>query len=124
MMLGAGTVQLLTSIILGGLDHIREILSGLETWLDSRGYSSIEEVRGKALPELKSFEEISIEPYTAQLTTACPLPECRLCETACVYDAIVKEGQFDVRILAENCTGCGLCVSVCPENCYKMVWEE
>jgi len=124
MMLGAGTVQLLTSIILRGFDHIQEILSGLETWLDTHGYVSIKEIRGKALPKLKSFEEISIEPYTALLAAPCPLPACRLCETACVYDAISKETGDNIRILARNCTGCGLCVSVCPEKCFQMEWGE
>jgi dihydroorotate dehydrogenase subfamily 1 len=124
MMLGAGTVQIMTSVMLNGLDIVSELLEGLTTWLDTHGYASIGEIQGKALPNLKSFEEIPIEPYTARLVSPCPLPDCRLCETACVYGAIDKAGPADIRVHEKECTDCGLCVSVCPKKCFQMVWKE
>jgi ferredoxin len=124
MMLGAGTVQVMTSVMLNGFGIVEEILQGLDGWLDAHGYASIRDIQGRALPRLKSFEEIPIEPYTARLVSPCPLPDCRLCETACVYDAIDKAGPADVRVHERECTGCGLCVSVCPRKCFQMVWEE
>ena len=35
------------------------------------------------------------------------------CRESCFNDAIVADAGNGVRILAENCAGCGACVAVC-----------
>jgi len=38
---------------------------------------------------------------------------CVACKQACSEDAVVFEGMMRPKI-TETCTGCGLCISVCP----------
>lgn len=124
ILLGAATCQLQTALILGGWGVVRTILSDLESWLEGKGLESLEEIRGQALKKLKAFEEIVLEPLVARLIRECPLPRCERCVVACPYQAIEKPGPDKVMVDAEKCTGCGLCVSVCPENCFRMEWGD
>ncbi|MFA5524475.1 MAG: tRNA-dihydrouridine synthase [Tissierellales bacterium] len=121
MMLGASTVQLCTSLIMNGYGRIGEILADLENWLEDKGYSSINEIRGLALASLKSFEEISIEPYIAKIKDVCTEDDCRECVKACMYNAIsVKDGK--IHIDDSKCMGCGLCVSLCKNKKIYLDW--
>ena len=71
MMLGCTAVQICTSILINGYERIGEILRDLKDWMDGHGYQSFEEIRGKALSSLKSFEEIKLEPYVVGMKRAC-----------------------------------------------------
>lgn len=50
---------------------------------------------------------------------------CRLCSDACDSDALIFDARAGrvgaVRVVAENCTGCGACVGLCPEDVLKLV---
>ncbi len=121
IMLGASTVQLCTSLIMNGYDRINEILADLENWLERKGYSSLEDIRGQALSSLKSFEEISIEPYIAKTKGVCEVDECGICVKSCMYGAISTKN--DIIVIDENkCTGCGLCVSLCNKGFIYLDW--
>lgn len=124
MMLGAGTCQLHSSLIFKGLDTIGEILEGLENWMSKKGYNSLDDIKGKALGRLKSFEEIILEPKVARLATECPRPDCSLCTTSCVFEAVIKDNQGVVNVDTNRCTGCGLCLSICPESCFTLEWNR
>lgn len=121
IMLGASTVQLCTSLIMNGYGKIREILVDLENWLEQKGYSSLEDIRGQALVSLKSFEEISIEPYIAKINGKCNAENCGRCIKSCMYDAISLNNDIIV-IDDSKCTGCGLCVSLCEKKLLFLDW--
>jgi len=122
IMLGATTVQLLTAIILRGYEVVPSILEGLQRWMAKNDISILAQIRGRALASLHSFEELRLEPYTALVATQCSLPDCDACLRGCMYDAVIKkEGLYSVDRSA--CTGCGLCVSLCPEHCFRMEWQ-
>lgn len=121
LMLGASTVQICTSLMMNGYGRLGEILAGLEKWLEHKGYSSLEEIKGIALTSLKSFEEISVEPYIAKVKGKCNIEECGECVKACIYDAIsIKDGL--IIIDPRKCTGCGLCASLCKESNIYLDW--
>lgn len=123
-MLGADTCQLHTALLLHGYQLIPEILTGLERWLGSHSINSIDTVKGSALSKLKAFEEIVLEPKVARLVKSCPLKQCRLCVVSCLYNAISKDEDGAIRVDPEKCKGCGLCTSICPENCFKLIVPE
>lgn len=122
MMLGASTVQLCTSLILNGLDSLGRIIHDLEVWLTEHGLTNFAQIRGKALPSLKSFEEIKVEPYIAKTLQECSVLSCQQCTRGCVYKAINKSG-FTVTVDPDLCTGCGLCLSVCPDKVFVLEWK-
>ncbi len=47
ILVGATTTQMVSSIMLNGNSHIATILSEVEAWMNKKGYSSVEEFRGK-----------------------------------------------------------------------------
>ncbi|TFG25833.1 MAG: hydrogenase iron-sulfur subunit [Promethearchaeota archaeon] len=40
---------------------------------------------------------------------------CRLCENICIYNALKIEDK-ELNIIQANCTGCGACAAMCPNN--------
>ena len=122
MMLGASTVQVGSSILLKGYDVIYDINKDLEHWLENSKYDNISEITGKALDELKTFESLKVEPYTAHIIGSCDDISCQKCVVPCVYDAIdIIDGN--IRIDSDKCKGCGLCVGICPKRIIEMIWK-
>lgn len=50
----------------------------------------------------------------------CEDPKCLLCDTG----GIIREPSGEIRIVEENCIGCGSCASRCPYENIKMVSRE
>ena len=113
IMLGASTVQIGTGVMLHGKEMIRPIISGIEEWLSAHGDLTLDAVRGRALSNLKSFDEMKYEP-TVSTVAGVPCRElCRRCLECCMYGAI-KRTEETVSVDQMKCIGCGLCVSECP----------
>lgn len=123
MMLGATTVQIGTSIMLNGFSHINKVIKDLEKWMIDNGYENFEQLRGKALTSLKSFDEMKVEPYITQIQKECLKIHCEKCKTGCIYNAIKKEGK-KVIVDSKSCSGCGLCISICPNKNFRLIWKE
>jgi dihydropyrimidine dehydrogenase (NAD+) subunit PreA len=122
-MIGASSIQICTSIMWKGYGHFRTILRGLEEYLDSNGFSSLEEIRGKALPHITTIEELAkrtpevsvVDPDTCiNLTKG----GCKKCGPVCFYQAI--EFSPTLKLKPENCDGCGLCVEICPVSALHL----
>ena len=113
LMLGASTVQVGTAAMIRGKGVISEIIRDLQKWLDEHGYRNLEAVRGKALDNLRSFDEMK---YTPAVSTVAGVPcreKCRRCLECCMYGAI-KRTEDTVSVDQRKCIGCGLCVCECP----------
>jgi len=122
MMLGASTFQVGSAIMTHGYDVIESIIHDLDRWLDYRGLNA-KDIVGKALVNLKSFDEIEILPYRAVVEKSCESYDCQSCQTACLVDAIsFPEGK--IKIDATRCNGCGLCVSLCANQCINLRWRN
>ncbi|MEW6265123.1 MAG: tRNA-dihydrouridine synthase [Thermodesulfobacteriota bacterium] len=123
IMLGASAVQICTSIMWNGYDHFQKMLDGLSQYLEQRGLSSLADIRGRALPYIKTIEQLAQEPPLAvrvdpEICANLKKGGCELCGPVCFYGAI----KFDPRLTLtrEKCDGCGLCVEVCPVGALSL----
>lgn len=121
IMLGASAVQIGTAVMLNGYGKLTEITRDLEQWAEKNEITHISQIRGKALRNLKSFDEMKVGPASCVANHADCIKECNKCVNACVYGAIQKT-KSNVCVKQQLCQGCGLCNSVCPEKKLKLMW--
>jgi len=121
IMLGASAVQVGTAVMIHGMDKIREIIVDFEAWEREKKIKSINDIRGKALLNLKSFDEMKVEPVTTHTDDQACVLGCDACIKSCMYDAIKPENA-NVVIDRERCTGCGICIFVCPIKKLSLKW--
>jgi len=121
IMLGASAVQVGTAVMVNGFEHITQIVKDVENWEKAHDIKNIEQLRGMALPNLKSFDEMKVEPVTSVSDNQVCAENCEKCIKACIYGGIsrTKEGVTTDRQL---CTGCGLCTFICPQRKLKLAW--
>ncbi len=127
ILLGATNVQVCTAVMHFGFGIIRELKSGLERYMDERGFRTIEDFRGKALPNVKHWEDLNLKYKIVADINPEKCIGCQLCYTACedgAHQAIALSQDPAIRIpsiIEENCVGCNLCSLVCPvEGCITM----
>lgn len=123
MMLGATTVQTVTAIMWNGFEFLRTILDGLEDYMDREGLSSLEEIRGVALPHIRTIEDLAKEPplfATVDPEKCLNLTKgtCGVCGRSCFYGVI----SFNPRLVLDKdkCDGCGMCAQVCPTGAMTL----
>lgn len=121
MMMGASVVQVGTAVMTEGRGIIGEILAQMENWLYTHGLSSIYKVKNKALENLKSFDEMKIEPAVSTVQGVPCTEECDKCIVSCLYGAISRNGTI-INVDETKCTGCGLCTFMCPIKKLKLAW--
>jgi len=127
ILLGATTVQVCTAVMHYGFGIIREMIPGLESYMDEKGFSTIDEMRGRALQNVLHWEDLNLKYKIVADIHEEKCIGCQLCYTACedgAHQAIGLSGDPMNRkphIIEENCVGCNLCSLVCPvEGCITM----
>ena len=121
IMLGASAVQVGTAVMINGFEVITQIVHDLDDWGNKKGIRSVAEIKGKALANLKSFDEMKVEPVISSSSHEPCQPLCQRCVVGCMYDAI-EMVEDDVIIDKNLCTGCGVCLFVCPEKKLTLKW--
>jgi dihydropyrimidine dehydrogenase (NAD+) subunit PreA len=131
ILLGATSVQVCTAVMHYGFGIIRELLPGLERYMEGKGFSTIDQMVGKALPNVVAWEDLNLSYQVIAQIDSKKCIGCQLCYIACedgAHQAISLPATGDNRvpeIIAENCVGCNLCSHVCPvEGCISMVPQE
>ena len=140
ILLGAGSVQVCTAVMHYGFGIIREIEAGVQQFMKDKGYNTIYDFIGKALPNAVEWKDLNLEYNVVAQIDPSKCIGCQLCYIACddgAHQAISLplNGSRIPDIIEENCVGCNLCSLVCPvEECITMVrnddgskrvtWEE
>ncbi len=127
ILLGATSVQVCTAVMHYGFGIIRELVAGLERYMDEKGFARLDDFRGKALPNVLHWEDLNLRYKIVANINKEKCIGCQLCYTACedgAHQAIgLSEDPADRKpfIIEENCVGCNLCSLVCPvEECISM----
>ncbi|NNL92671.1 MAG: NAD-dependent dihydropyrimidine dehydrogenase subunit PreA [Saprospiraceae bacterium] len=127
ILLGAGSVQVCTAVMHYGFDIVREMKAGLEQFMIDKGYETIYDFKGKALPNVTEWKHLNLKHKVVASINEDKCIGCDLCYIACddgAHQAIKipeQNGNRIPEIIEENCVGCNLCSLVCPvEECITM----
>ncbi|WP_103072094.1 NAD-dependent dihydropyrimidine dehydrogenase subunit PreA [Aquimarina sediminis] len=130
ILLGATSVQVCTAVMHYGFGIVREMEAGLTRFMDDRGYKTIYDFAGKALPNVTEWKNLNLKYDVKATIDEDKCVGCDLCYIACddgAHQAIAlpEDGSRIPSIIEKNCVGCNLCSLVCPvEDCITMVRKD
>lgn len=124
LLLGARNIQLCTVVMQKGFGVIDSLTAGLSDYMDNKGFKTIDEFVGLALPNLVAHSELPRQHKARAHSEHSVCIKCGKCFVAC------RDGGHQAIMLNENrqpviddnkCVGCGFCPAVCPvDNCLTM----
>ena len=126
MVLGSGSVQVCTAAMTYGFKIIEELNAGLSNWMDEKGYKTLDDFVGQAVPNVTDWQYLNLNYIAKAKIDQDSCIKCGRCHIACEdtsHQAItaIVDGARKFEVIDEECVGCNLCVSVCPiENCITM----
>jgi dihydropyrimidine dehydrogenase (NAD+) subunit PreA len=126
--LGAGNVQVCTAAMHHGFRIVDDMIDGLANWMDGKGYRTIAEFRGRAVPNYVHWGDLNLNFKTLARIDQELCIKCGLCHIACedtshqAVAALRVNGERRYEVIDAECVGCNLCAHVCPvEGCISMV---
>jgi len=131
ILLGATSIQVCTAVMHYGFGIVREMEAGLIRFMEEKGYNTIYDFVGKALPNVTEWKHLNLKHVVKAEINKEKCIGCELCYIACddgAHQAIRLDNSGESRIpevIEENCVGCNLCALVCPvEDCITMVKKD
>ncbi|KAH3760851.1 dihydroorotate dehydrogenase [Pelomyxa schiedti] len=119
---GASGVQVCTAAIYQGPKVFGDLVTGVTSFLQRKGYSSVTQLRGRALAHLPV--QHNLIPPISSVNDTCV--HCGVCQRGCPFEAIlVKKGDATSpaswKVDPTKCYGCGLCTTLCPKHSLSMI---
>ena len=146
--LGATSVQVCTAVMHYGFRIVEDMIDGLSNYLDDKGFASVEELRGRALPALVDWGDLDLNYKVVARLVRERCIGCDLCYVACrdaaagcihrpgevpaaghvapdaepARQALTADPRYRTPWVDETeCIGCNLCSLVCPvHGCLTM----
>ena len=117
--LGAGNVQVCTAAMVYGFKIVQEMESGLSNYMDEMGFTSVEQIVGRANPTVSDWQYLNLNHISKAVINQDTCIQCGRCHIACEdtsHQAITSEraGKRYFEIKEDECVGCNLCTLVCP----------
>lgn len=95
------------------------MISGLENYMDEKGFRTLEDFRGMALGSVTDWRYLNLNHVEKAVIDQTSCIKCGRCHLVCedtshqaISTSLMGERHFAVR--EEDCVGCNLCASVCP----------
>ena len=124
MLLGAGNVQVCTAAMTYGFKIVEEMNSGLSEWMDEKGFESLNDFIGLAVPKVKNWNDLNLNFVTKAEINQDLCIQCGRCYAACEdtsHQAIAMSDDRVFTVKDDECVACNLCVNVCPiQDCITM----
>ena len=135
--LGSTSLQVCTAIMHYGFRIVEDMADGLSAYLDSKGFRSLAELRGKAVPQVGDWQQLDLHYKRAARIDYEKCIGCNLCHIACEDGAhqcidLVDPAPYGLgpgrvpgkpvpSVREDDCVGCNLCSIVCPvDGCITM----
>jgi len=127
--MGAGNVQVCTAAMVHGFKIVEDMISGLSNWMDDKGYRTIADFHGAAVPKFVNWEQLNLNYKTVAHIDQDLCIQCGKCFIACEdasHQSIAAlrddDGKRRYEIIEDECVGCNLCMHLCPvDDCITMV---
>lgn len=123
LLMGAGSLQITTSVMEYGYRIIDDLLSGLRIYLAQRNYHSISEIIGAGLGSLVENDLLERDTVVFPSFDKEKCIGCGRCYISCRdggHQAIgFDEETRTVRLNGSRCVGCQLCSLVCPAGAIR-----
>jgi len=124
MALGAGNVQVCTAAMTYGFKIVQEMISGLSQYMDEKGFASVDQIVGRAVPNCSDWQHLNLNYVTKARIDQDLCIKCGRCYAACEdtsHQAISMSEDRTFDVIDAECVACNLCVNVCPvEGCITM----
>jgi len=131
LLLGSANVQVCTEVMLRGYRIVEDMIDGLDHYMNTHGFATIDQMVGKAVPAFSEWGDLDLNYETVAKIDSDACIGCQLCMIAC-HDGAHQcihpgpdpgDGGVRVPIVDEDeCVGCNLCEIVCPvPECISMV---
>ncbi len=91
LLLGCSTVQVCTAVMHYGYRIVEDMQDGLLTWMEQKGFSTLDDFRGLSLPNVREWKELNLN-----------------------YKVVA-------RIHQELCIGCQLCYTACWDGAHQCI---
>ncbi|MFT9113450.1 MAG: NAD-dependent dihydropyrimidine dehydrogenase subunit PreA [Acetobacter malorum] len=128
LVMGATSLQVCTAAMHYGFRIVEDMIDGLSNWMDEKGFETIADVTGRAIPNFVNWNQLNLKFKTLASIDQDACIKCGLCYIACEdtsHQAISKtllNGERHYEVIDEECVGCNLCAHVCPvDDCITMV---
>ena len=128
ILLGSDSVQVCTAVMHHGFRIVKDMIEGLSNWMEEKGYTSLDQVKGKALHRIDDFGNFNLLHKTVARINQDKCIHCNLCYIACddtahqCIDLKKVDNKVQTIVREEDCVGCDLCSIVCPvDDCISMV---
>jgi dihydroorotate dehydrogenase/NAD-dependent dihydropyrimidine dehydrogenase PreA subunit len=131
LLCGCPLVGIGSAMYFKGPQILETLNADISSWMNKKGYRSIEEFQGKAFNQIKDSPSVKAEekypfivppecPYVPVVDEdACVL--CGECETTCIYNVLkVDKNKNQVLIDEDKCWSCGFCVGICPTGAIEL----
>jgi len=110
-----------------GFKIVEEMTQGLSDWMDEKGYATLADFQGRAVPNVTDWQYLNLNYITKAKIDQDLCIKCGRCHIACEdtsHQAITSmvDGVRHFEVMDDECVGCNLCVKVCPvDDCITMI---